>query len=134
MFGWILAAVVAAVFAGAGRGSGGGGAGKKQTQGTAMLKAGRAYRIELEVSGPALLQAADHPSKVAQGVDNGLRMNGAYDVLVQPTIPLLVSYSIVPGGDTPVVLNVPAEQVIAGIPANYTFRAVQPIAATRAAA
>lgn len=128
--GWIFAALAALLFT---QGSKGGGSSKKVTQGTATLKAGRAYRIELEVGGPALLQAADHPSKVAQGVDNGLRMNGAYDVLVQPTIPLLVSYSIVPPGDVPVVLNVPAGQTIAGIPADYTFRSVQQISSARAA-
>jgi hypothetical protein len=127
---WLFAALAALVFT---QGSGGRGSSKKITQGTAMLKAGRAYRIELEVGGPALLQAADHPSKVAQGVDNGLRMNGAYDVLVQPTIPLLVSYSLVPAGDVPIVLNVPASQMIAGIPADYTFRSVEQIANTRAA-
>ena len=118
---WLFAVLAALVFSGAGRNKDG----KRITQGTAQLKAGRSYRIELEVSGAAQTQAADHPSKVAQGVDNGLRMAGAYDVLIQPTIPLQVSYSIVPAGDLPIVLNVPATQNIGGIPADYTFRSVQ---------
>lgn len=124
---WIFAALAALIFSG----SSGGSRSKKVTTGTAMLKGGRAYRIELEVSGQAL---NSKPTEVAQGVDNGLRMNGAYDVLVQPTIPLLVSYSIVPAGDVPIVLNVPAQQTIGGMAADYTFRSVEQIATTRRAA
>ena len=126
--GWIFAALAAILFA---QSSGGSRASKKITQGTALLKGGRAYRIELEVSGPALI---GNPTGVAQGIDNGLRMAGSYDVLVQPTIPLQVSYSIVPAGDVPIVLHVPVQQTMGGVAADYTFRSVQQIAAARLAA
>jgi hypothetical protein len=97
------------------------------TEGSAFLEQGKTYRIELEVGGPALTSAADHPSIVAQGVDAGLRMAGAYNVYISPTTPLQISYSLVAQGSTPVVLNVPTTQLVTGIPADYTFRSVQQI-------
>lgn len=124
---YLLAALAALIFAGVGKNKGS----KKVTSGTAQLKANRAYRIELQYNSP-LLQT--QPQQVAQGLDNGLRMAGAYDVLVQPTIPLLISYSIIVPGDLPIVLNVPAEQTIAGYAGQYTFLSVQEIKQTRAAA
>jgi hypothetical protein len=122
--GWLLAALAAFLFAP----KKSGGSSAKVTEGTAFLFAGKTYRIELEVNGPALLA---NPLGVAQGIDNGLRMAGAYDVLVQPSIPLMASYSLVPAGDLPVVLNVAAQQTIGGIAAEYTFRSVQQIAGAK---
>lgn len=123
--GLIVAGVIAWMFS-----TNGGGkkaAPSKVTTGTAMLKQGKAYRIELEVGGPALQSAGRHPSDVAIAIDNGLRMAGAYDVIVQPSMPLWVTYSLVAQGTTPVVLNVAAQQAIGGIQADYTFRSVQEI-------
>lgn len=133
MMGWVLAALAAIVFSqgGGNSSSSSGGTRKKYTTGTAPMKAGLAYRIELEVTGAAL-QA--NPVGVAQGIDNGLRMAGAYDVLIQPTFPLLVSYSFVPAGDLPVVLNVPVQQTIGGVPGLYTFKSIQQIDRATAAA
>jgi hypothetical protein len=128
MGGWIAAAVVAFLFSRAGAGNG-----RKVTKGTAQLKAGKAYRFEMTVDGDAV-RKAPNPSDVARGLDNGLRMAGAYDVMVQPTIPLLVSYSMQMPGDLPVVLNVPASQTIGGLAGVYTFTSIQEISATRRAA
>jgi hypothetical protein len=127
--GLIVAGVIAWMF------STNGGKGSKQspkespkvTTGTALLEQGKAYRIELEVGGPALQAAGRHPSDVAIAMDNGLRMAGAYDVTVTPSMPLWVTYSLVAQGTTPVVLNIAAQQKIGGIDADYTFRSVQEI-------
>lgn len=126
--GLILAAGVAAI-ALAGRKSGG--AKKPQTTGTATLKGGKSYRIELSVSGRAVNEAAN-PAHVAEGVRNGLMMNGAYDVYASPSNPILVSYSLDVPYDTPVVLGVAATQQIGGLPAEYVFRSVQQIAKRKA--
>lgn len=128
MFQWIAAAVVAYMFA---QSSGGGR--RKVTQGTAQLRANRTYRFELEVDGDAV-RKSPNPVDVARGLDNGLRMAGAYDVLVQPTMPIKASYSMRIAGDLPVVLNVPATQAIGGLAGQYTFRSIQEIDASRAAA
>ncbi len=127
MWGWIFAAFAAYMFAS------GSGAKKKVTKGTALMRAGRTYRIEISVDGDAV-RKAPNPSDVARGLDNGLRMAGAYDVMVQPTIPLLASYSIRVPGDLPVVLDVPVQQSIGGLAGEYTFRSVQEIAPSIAAA
>lgn len=129
MFGWIAAAVAAYMLSQSGSSA----QKRKQSQGTAQLKAGRTYRFELSVDGDAV-RKSPNPSDVARGLDNGLRMAGAYDVMVQPTIPLLASYSMRIAGDLPIVLNVPATQSIGGLAGEYTFRSVQEIAASRAAA
>lgn len=126
MIGWLFAGMLAWMF------SQGAGGQRKITSGTAQLKAGKAYRFELEVDGPAV-RNAPNPADVARGLDNGLRMAGAYDVMVSPTFPLRASYSLVMPGDLPVVLNVPATQAIGGLQGQYTFRSVQQIAAARAA-
>lgn len=102
---------------------GGGGASKKVTSGTVTLKGGRTYRIDIDVSGRAVNEL-DH-TQVAQGVQNGLGMNGARDIYVSPSIPIQASYTIDIPYDTPVVLNVAAQQQIGGLPAEYTFRGVQ---------
>jgi hypothetical protein len=129
MFGWVLAAVAAYMFAS----SANSGSKRKVTQGTAQLRAGRTYRFELSLDGDAV-RKSPNPSDVARGLDNGLRMAGAYDVMVQPTIPILASYSMLIAGDLPIVLNVPATQAIGGIPGQYTFTSVQEIAGRQAAA
>lgn len=129
MMGWIFAAVAAYAFSQAGSG----GSKRKITTGAAQLRAGRAYRFEIALDGDAVRKAAN-PTQVAQGLDNGLRMSGAYDVLVQPTIPILASYSLQMPGDLPIVLNVPATQAIGGLSGQYTFLSVQEIAPRRAAA
>jgi X-X-X-Leu-X-X-Gly heptad repeat protein len=126
MMGWIFAGVFAWMISQASGGS------RKITTGTAQLKAGKAYRIELEVDGPAVRQAPN-PADVARGLDNGLRMAGAYDVMVSPTFPLKASYSLLMPGDLPIVLNVGAQQTIGGLQGTYTFRSVQQIATARAA-
>src|SRR5436190_13185807 len=126
MMGWIFAAVAAYMFSQ----SGGGGNRRKVTKGTAQLRAGRTYRFEIELDGISL---RTNPTQTAQGLDNGLRMAGAYDVLVQPSIPLHASYSVRIAGDLPIVLNVPATQAIGGAAGEYTFRSVQEIAASVAA-
>lgn len=123
--GWIAAGILAFMFSRSGGGK------AKVSQGTAQLRAGKAYRIEMDVDGDAVRA---NPSDVARGLDNGLRMAGAYDVMVQPTIPLLVSYSMHMPGDLPIVLNVPAQQTIGGLNAVYTFRSVQEINVSRNAA
>ena len=124
----LAAALFAFVVAGAGKKTGK----KKITQGNAVLKAGRPYRIELQVDTPML---QTKPQDVATAFDNYLRMNGAFDVLVQPSIPLFVSYTIITQGDVPVVLNVPVAQTLGGVAGNYTFLSVQELAsAPRAAA
>lgn len=97
---------------------------KKVTTGQALLKGGRSYRIELEVSGRAVNEAPN-PTHVADAVRNGLGMNGGRDVYVSPSNPIQASYTLDVQYDTPVVLNVAAQQVIGGLPADYVFRSVQ---------
>lgn len=128
MLGWIAAALAAYMFSQSGSGGR-----RKVTQGTAQLRANRTYRFELSVDGDAV-RKSPNPSDVARGLDNGLRMAGAYDVMVQPTIPLLASYSMRIAGNLPIVLNVPATQAIGGLAGEYTFRSVQEIAPSAAAA
>jgi hypothetical protein len=118
------------VVAKAARGVKGGSAQKRITSGTVQLKGGRTYRIELEVSGPAL--SGTNAPQVAQAIGNGLSQNGGYDVYVSPTVPVQASYSIDLVYETPMVLNVPMTQQLAGMPADYTFRAVQQIAKRKA--
>lgn len=125
---WIAAALAAFIFSQAGNGQK-----RKQTTGTAQLKTGKAYRFEMTVDGDAV-RKAPNPADVARGLDNGLRMAGAYDVLVSPSMPLLVSYSMLMPGDLTVVLNVPATQSIGGLQGVYTFTAIQEIAPARKAA
>jgi hypothetical protein len=127
MWGWIAAAFAAYIFSTSGSGSK-----RKITKGTAQLRAGRTYRFEIAVDGDAV-RKAPNPSDVARGLDNGLRMAGAYDVMVQPTIPLLASYSMRMPGDLPVVLGVAATQSIGGLAGQYTFVSVQEIAPSVAA-
>jgi hypothetical protein len=127
MLGWIAAAIAAYMFSQSGNQR------RKVTHGTALLRANRTYRIEISVDGDAV-RKSPNPSDVARGLDNGLRMGGAYDVMVQPTIPILASYSMHIAGDLPIVLNVPATQSIGGLPGEYTFRSVQEIAPSAAAA
>lgn len=127
MLGWFAAAFAAYIFSQSGNQR------RKVTKGTAQLRAGRTYRFELSVDGDAV-RKSPNPSDVARGLDNGLRMAGAYDVMVQPTIPLLASYSMRIAGDLPIVLNVPATQAIGGLAGDYTFRSVQEIAPSAAAA
>lgn len=128
MIQYVAAALLVLAIAGAGEGSS---SKKKIKSGTAKLKANRAYRIELQVSTP-LLQS--DPQSIVVAMDNGLRMAGAYDVLVEPSIPLRVQYSIILPGDLPIVLNVPAQQSIGGVAGEYTFLSVQEIAAPKRAA
>lgn len=126
MMGWILAIGAAYIFS-----QSSGGSRRKVTQGTAQLRAGKTYRFELDLDGAALRA---NPTDVARGLDNGLRMAGAYDVMLQPSLPLRASYSMLIAGDLPVVLNVPVTQQIGGVAGEYTFRSVQEIAARQAAA
>ena len=128
MIQYVAAALLVLAIAGAGEGSS---SKKKIKSGTAKLKANRAYSIELQVSTP-LLQS--DPQSIVVAMDNGLRMAGAYDVLVEPSIPLRVQYSIILPGDLPIVLNVPAQQSIGGVAGEYTFLSVQEIAAPKRAA
>jgi hypothetical protein len=105
----------------------GGSAQKRQTTGTALLKGGRKYRVELEVGGRAVNEAPNL-SQVVDGVRNGLVMNGATDVFVaplSPSQPIHASYTLAVQYDTPVVLGVAAQQMIGGLPADYVFRSVQ---------
>lgn len=125
MMGWVFAAVAAYML------SKSGGAKRKVTKGTAQLKAGKTYRFEIAVDGT---QVRATPTQAAQGLDNGLRMAGAYDVMVQPTLPLLASYSMFIAGDLPVVLDVPVSQNIGGLAGEYTFLSVQEIEGRKAAA
>lgn len=125
MMGWVFAALAAYML------SKSGGAKRKVTNGTAQLKAGKTYRFEIAVDGT---QVRATPTQAAQGLDNGLRMAGAYDVMVQPTLPLLASYSMFIAGDLPVVLNVPVSQNIGGLAGEYTFLSVQEIEGRKAAA
>ena len=122
-FGWIIAGVFAWMFASSGGSKKA--ARPKVTTGTAMLIEGKAYRVEIEVSGPAVNA---NPQLIAYNIQASLLGAGAYNVLVQPRIPLLVTYSIVAAGTTPVVLNVAAQQAIGAVSADYTFRSVQEIA------
>ncbi|MET0410230.1 MAG: hypothetical protein ABW217_02990 [Polyangiaceae bacterium] len=97
------------------------------SSGTAQLRKGKTYRIQLSVRGGL----ADDPNRrpdAALAMQNGLGMAGAYDIYVAPTFPMLVEYSLVAEGDTPVVLNVPVQQVIGGLAGEYTFTRIQEIA------
>lgn len=128
MWGWVAAAVAAYMFS-----QSGGGSRRKVTSGSVQLKANRTYRFEISVDGDAVRKSSN-PSDLARGLDNYLRMNGAYDVMVQPTIPILASYSMRIAGDLPIVLNVPASQAMGGLQGLYTFTSVQEIAPSAAAA
>lgn len=102
------------------------------TSGTAQLRKGRTYRLQLSLRGGI----TDDPSRrpdVALAMQNGLGMAGAYDIYVAPTIPMLVEYSLVAEGDTPVVMNAPVQQAIGGVTAEYSFTRIQEIAAKKAA-
>lgn len=129
MMGWILAIGAAYIFSQQGKVKSR--PKPKIESGTAQLRAGKTYRIEIDLDGAALRAK---PQEVAQGLDNGLRMGGAYDVLIQPSIPLRASYSMLMPGDLPVVLDVPVSQSIGGVPGEYTFRSVQEIEGRKAAA
>jgi len=83
---WIFFGLLALAVAGGGKKGAG-----KVTQGVAKLKAGKAYRIEADVSGAAL---ATNPTAVAQAVQAQLNASGVTDVLVQPSIPIRVSYTV----------------------------------------
>jgi len=129
MLGWVLALGLGVV---AVRGRKGSGGSKAQTSGSVTLLGGKSYRVELSVSGRAVNEAPN-PAQVAEGVRNGLMMNGGYDVYASPSNPILVGYSIDVPYDTPVVLGVAATQQIGGLPAEYVFRSVQRIAKRKAA-
>lgn len=129
MWQWIAAAGVAFMFSQSGRGRS---RLKRWTSGSAQLKANKTYRFELSVDGDAVRKSSN-PSDLARGLDNYLRMNGAYDVMVQPTMPILVSYSMRMAGDLPVVLHVPAQQTMGGLTGSYTFTGIQEIAPSVAA-
>lgn len=132
MIGWVIAAGIAYLLASGGKG-GGGGSRPKLTEGNVMLRAGKSYRIEIEAGGPAVLQHSN-PTEVALAIQSGLVQAGAYDVMVQPSLPILASYSYMTPGDLPIVLNVATQQTIGGVTVDYTFRSVQELAPRRAAA
>lgn len=134
--GLILAAGAAVILLkGAGGGSGGGGEGSSSApirSGSALLRKGKTYRIEMTVRGGQVDDPAQR-APIAHALEAGLMQTGAYDVYISPTIPMTVAYSYVATGDTPVMLGLESDQNINGVAAKYTFSSVQQIAARKAA-
>jgi hypothetical protein len=135
--GWILLALLGVVVvkgAGGGKQSSGGGDGSQSPirSGSALLRKGKTYRIEMTVRGGKV----DDPNQravIAHDLETGLVSTGAYDVYVSPTIPMTVAYSYVATADTPVMLGLASDQSINGVAASYAFSSVQQIAAKKAA-
>lgn len=132
----LIAGAAVVLLKGAGGSSGGGGGEGSGSapirSGSALLRKGKTYRIEMTVRGGAVDDPAQR-APIAHALEQGLMQTGAYDVYISPTIPMTVAYSYVATGDTPVMLGLESDQNINGVAAKYTFSSVQQIAARKAA-